>query len=64
MLLITYSSDNETNPDPKKNTKIYFCHWNLNRITAYNFSKVSLLWTLATTHEYDITVKNILWIFT
>ena len=55
MLLITYSSDNETNPGPKKNTKIYFCHWNLNRITAYNFSKVSLLWTLATTHEHDIT---------
>ena len=54
MLLITYSGDIETNPGPKKNTKISFCHWNLNRIAAHNFSKVSLLQAMATTHEFNI----------
>ena len=54
MLLIICSGDIETNPGPKKNTKISFCHWNLNGIAAHNFSKVSLLQAMATTHEYDI----------
>ena len=54
MLLITYSGDIETNPGPKKNTKISFCHWNLNGIAAHNFSKVSLLQAMATTHEFNI----------
>ena len=53
-LLIICSGDIETNPGPKKNTKISFCHWNLNGIAAHNFSKVSLLQAMATTHEYDI----------
>ena len=43
MLLIICSGDIETNPGPKKNTKISFCHWSLNEIAAHNFSKVSLL---------------------
>ena len=43
MVLIICSGDIETNPGPKKNTKISFCHWNLNRIAAQNISKVSLL---------------------
>ena len=42
MVLIICSSDIETNPCPKKNTKISFYHWNLNGIAAHNFSKVSL----------------------
>ena len=54
MLLIICSSDIETNPCPKKNTKISFNHWNLNGIAAHNFSKVSLLWAMATMHEFDI----------
>ena len=54
MLLIICSSDIEANPGPKKNTKISFCHWHLNGVAAYNFSKVSLLQAMATTHEYDI----------
>ena len=51
MLLFICSGDVETNPSLKKNTKISFCHWNLNRIAGHNFSKVSLLQALATTHE-------------
>ena len=54
MLLIICSGDIETNPGPKKNTKISFCHWNLSGIAAHNFSKVSLLQAIATTHEYNI----------
>ena len=54
MLLIICSGDIETNPAPKKNTKISFCHWNLNRIATHNFSEVPLLQAVATTHEYNI----------
>ena len=49
MLLIICSGDIETNPGPKKNTKISFCHWNLNGIVAHNFSKVSLPQDMAIT---------------
>ena len=48
MLLILCGGNIQTNPGPKKNTKISFCHWNLNGIAAHNFSKVSLLQTMAT----------------
>ena len=48
MLLIPCGGDIQTNPGPKKNTKISFCHWNLNGIATHNFSKVSLLQTMAT----------------
>ena len=58
MLLIICSGDIETNPSPKKNTKISFYHWNLNKIAAHDFSKVSLLLAMATTHEYDIILDS------
>ena len=58
MLLIICSSDIETNPDPKKNTKIFFCHWNSNGIAALNFSKVLLLQAMVTTHEYGIICQS------
>ena len=54
MLLNICSGDIEVNPFPKKNTKNSFSHWNLNGIVAHNFSKVSLLQAMVTTHEYDI----------
>ena len=46
--------DTETNPGPKKNTKISFCHRNLNGITVHNFSKVSLLQAIGTAHPCNI----------
>ena len=54
MLLNICNGDIETDTGPKKNTKISFCHWNLNRIAGHNFSKVSLLQAMATKHECDI----------
>ena len=54
MFLIICSSDIETNPGPKKNTKISICYWYLNGTAVHNFSKVSLLQAIATKHEYDI----------
>ena len=53
-LMVLCSSDIETNPGRKNNTKISFCHWNLNGIAAHDFSKVPLLQVMATTHDYDI----------
>ena len=47
MLLIICSGDIETNPGPKNNNKISFCHWNFNGIAACNFS---VLQAMATTH--------------
>ena len=48
-VLIICSGNTETNPGPKKNTKISLCHWNLNGIVAHNFSKVSLPQDMAIT---------------
>ena len=42
-LLLLCSGDIESNRGPKKTASISFCHWNLNNITAHNFSKVTLL---------------------
>ena len=53
MRLILCSANTETNPGPKRNSKIFFCHWNVNGIAVHNFSKVSLLQVMATTHNYD-----------
>lgn len=54
LLLIFCSGDIETHSGLNKNTKASFCHWNLNGIAAQNFSKLSLLQVMVTTHEYDI----------
>ena len=42
-LHITLSGDIEHNPGPKSNSYENFtvCHWNVNTISAHNFSKVS-----------------------
>ena len=42
-LLLACSGDVEINPSPKTKNQILFCHWNLNGLTAHNFTKVSLL---------------------
>ena len=44
-LHINLNGDIELNPGPKSNSCENFsvCHWNLNSISAHNFSKVSLL---------------------
>ena len=42
-LLVICCGDVESNPGPKKQHQISFCHWNLNGLAAQNFSKFSLL---------------------
>ena len=47
--------DIEINPGPRsKRENISFCHWNLNSLTAHNFSKVSLLQAYNSSYNYDI----------
>ena len=37
-LLVICCGDVESNPGPKKQHQISFCHWNLNGLAAHNFS--------------------------
>ena len=53
-LLIFCSGDIEVSPGPKVKSQLSLCHWDLNRLAAHNFIKVSLLQALAVTHGYDI----------
>ena len=46
------SSDLEINPGPKRYSRLKFCHWNLNGITAYDHVKMPLI-------ESSINVNNI-----
>ena len=53
---ILLSGDIETNPGPKPIARQSFsiCHWNLNSISAYNFTKISLLTAYVLVHNFDI----------
>ena len=53
-LLTVYSNDIEVNPGPKIKSQLSLFHWNLNSLGAPNLLKVSILHTLAATHDYDI----------
>ena len=46
----------EINPGPLSNCKEYFsiCHWNLNSISARNYSKLFLLKAYIIFHKLDI----------
>ena len=53
-LLLICCGDIESNPGPKKQHQIFFCHWKLNGLAARNFSKVSLLQTISVSKNYDL----------
>ena len=53
-LSVICCGDVESNPGPKKQHQISFCHWNLNGLAAHNFSKVSLLQTISVSKNYDL----------
>ena len=55
-LLVTLSGDVEVNPGPKKKDKdsLSICHWNLNKISAYDYSKLFLLNSYNSLHKFDI----------
>ena len=50
------SGDVEVNPGPKKKDKdcLSISHWNLNSISAYDYSKVFLLNSYNSLHKFDI----------
>ena len=54
--LLMLCEDIESNPGARRNSSKSFsiCHLNLNSIAAHNFSKISLLRTYNTKHNYDI----------
>ena len=55
-LLLMLSGDVEINPGPLSNCKEYFsiCHWNLNSISAHDYSKLFLLKPCIILHKFDI----------
>ena len=50
------SGDTKMNPERKTSScnKFSICHWNLNRISAHNFIKLSLLLAYISVHSFDI----------
>ena len=46
----------EPNPGPKPNScqSMFICHWNLNRISAHNFIKLSLLKPYIAIHKFEV----------
>ena len=55
-LLLELSGDVEFNPGPKPDSSQSFsiCHWNLNSMSAHNYSKISLLTAYISIHVFDI----------
>ena len=47
----------ELNPGPRKTKEntLSVCHWNLNSITAHNFSKLTQLKAYTSTYKHDFT---------
>ena len=54
--LILLSSDIETNPGPKpiSGQSFSICHWNLNGISAHNYTKISLLTAYVLVYNFYI----------
>ena len=54
--LILLIGDIETNPGPKpvSGQSFSICHWNLNSISAHNYTKISLLTAYVLVHNFDI----------
>ena len=50
------SGDVKVNPGPKKKDKdcLSICHWNLNSISTYDYSKLFLLNSYNSFHKFDI----------
>ena len=54
-ILLRCHGDIELNPGPKKSKEntLSVCHWNLNSITAHNFSKLTQLKAYVSTYKHD-----------
>ena len=55
LILLQCHGDVELNPGPRKSkgNTVSVCHWNLNSITAHNFSKLTQLKAYISTYNYD-----------
>ena len=55
-ILVKLSGDVEENPgsECKSCQSFSICHWNVNSVSAHNFSKVSLLRAYMSIHKFDI----------
>ena len=55
-LLILLSADVELNPGPKRasTSNISIFHWNLNSVSAYNYTKLFLLKAYIAIHKFDM----------
>ena len=56
--LLILCGDIESNPRPNSGESFSICHWNLNSITAHNFSKISLLRVYNAILNYDICLSE------
>ena len=56
IFLILLSGDVEINPGPRRNTDETFsiCHWNLNSLLAYSYSKLFLPRAYIAVHKFDV----------
>ena len=54
--LLELISDRELNPGPKPDSSQSFsiCHWNLNSMSAHNYSKISLLTAYISIHDFGV----------
>ena len=54
--LLELNGDIEFNPGPKPDSIQSFsiCHWNLNSMSAHNYSKISLLTAYISIHDFDV----------
>ena len=55
-ILVKLSGDVEENPGPKPKPcqSVSVCHWNVNSVSAHNFSRVSLLRAYVSIHEFEV----------
>ena len=52
LLLLLRSGGIEKTWRPKKSSLVKFCLWNLNRLAAHDFVKISLTGAFITTHNF------------
>ena len=53
-LSVICCGDVESNPGPKKQHQISFCHWNLNGLADHNFSNLSSLQAISVSNNYGL----------
>ena len=65
LLILLKDGDTKVNPGPNNKicSNLSIFHWNLNSLTAHDFSKVSLLQVYNIIHKYDIICLSETYLF-